>query len=285
MTVTDDDRLTAAEEVVRGASKWLVGALGAIGAVLIAGSQLSSIGTLPGDSFRFRVALLGLVGALAAVLAAIWVVVEQLVPRRWTLSELSREWTASGASVDGGIAKRIPKFRFPEIDWLAKNPEHLGGFGSIPAIKEAFDDADVDADLADIIDLINAVQAKAGYRGSEIRFRRLRWKIVVAMIVAGIGIASFAWAANPPASDDRPPSLRNANLTGADLRGADLAHADLSHANFSNADLGGATLEEANIDGAIWMNTICPDGVTSDAVAHGTAEESCEGHLLPTKGK
>lgn len=41
------DALKDATELLNGAAKWLIGALGAIGAVLIAGSQLSSIVSLP----------------------------------------------------------------------------------------------------------------------------------------------------------------------------------------------------------------------------------------------
>lgn len=74
--------------------------------------------------------------------------------------------------------------------------------------------------------------------------------------------------------------LRNANLKGANLTGANLTGADLTRANFKGANLTGANLTgatgatSANFAGAIWSNTVCPDG-TNSASAGG----SCSSHL------
>jgi hypothetical protein len=86
------DPLEHSRELIRGAAKWLVASLGVIGGTLIAGSQLSSIGSLSASSVRLYVALVGLAVGLAAVLWSIWSVVGLLSPRKWTLSELAADW-------------------------------------------------------------------------------------------------------------------------------------------------------------------------------------------------
>ena len=61
-----------------------------------------------------------------------------------------------------------------------------------------------------------------------------------------------------------------ANFTGASFVGAYLADADLrgaslAYANLTNANLTGANVLDASFVGAIWSNTICPDGTNSSA--------------------
>ncbi len=73
----------------------------------------------------------------------------------------------------------------------------------------------------------------------------------------------------------RSANLKGANLTGANLTGADLARANFKGANLTGAILTGATgATSANFAGAIWSNTVCPDGTTS-----ASAGGSCSSHL------
>ena len=56
-------------------------------------------------------------------------------------------------------------------------------------------------------------------------------------------------------------------------------HSDLSNVNLSGAiiedsDFNGVDLSSADLNGTVWMNTICPNGEYSDL--HG---QSCEGQL------
>ena len=67
-------------------------------------------------------------------------------------------------------------------------------------------------------------------------------------------------------------NLHQAGFDGANLSGADLVRADLTFSDLSNVNLRGADLTDAdltgaprifinpNFAGAIWSNTICPDG-------------------------
>jgi hypothetical protein len=96
--------LGTASELVNAAAKWLIGSLGVVGAILVAGSQLSSIGSLPIGG-RLALAAGGLALGLAAVMWSIWRVVDLLAPDRYTISELCREWSASGAVRGVGVSR------------------------------------------------------------------------------------------------------------------------------------------------------------------------------------
>jgi uncharacterized protein YjbI with pentapeptide repeats len=63
---------------------------------------------------------------------------------------------------------------------------------------------------------------------------------------------------------------QGANFTGASFVGAYLADADLrgaslAFANLTDANLTGAKVADTSFVGAIWSNTICPDGTNSNA--------------------
>jgi uncharacterized protein YjbI with pentapeptide repeats len=61
-------------------------------------------------------------------------------------------------------------------------------------------------------------------------------------------------------------NFTQANLTETNLTGADLTNADLTEANLTRANLTRANLTEANLTGAIFKNTIMPDGsIRSDS--------------------
>jgi uncharacterized protein YjbI with pentapeptide repeats len=60
-------------------------------------------------------------------------------------------------------------------------------------------------------------------------------------------------------------NLAGLNLTGVDLAGADLYLSTLAGANLTDANLDGTgELDDVDTTGAIWSNTICPDGTNSD---------------------
>jgi hypothetical protein len=96
MTATSDRNgsagLSASREVVRSAAKWFFAGLGGIGIVLVAGSQLSSIGALSPTSPRLYLALAGVVVGLGSILWAMWRVVDVLAGRRWAFEDVVREW-------------------------------------------------------------------------------------------------------------------------------------------------------------------------------------------------
>jgi hypothetical protein len=78
---------TATAEI-RSSTKWLLTAFAAVGAVLIAGTQLSSLGDAVNPLYLF-VASLGLVAGLAGVAWALWLAIAILAPHHLTLKILA----------------------------------------------------------------------------------------------------------------------------------------------------------------------------------------------------
>lgn len=279
---SDEDRrrdaLKEANEVLTSAGKWLIGALGAIGAVLIAGSQLSSIGTLRIGP-RFVAALIGLGIGLAAVLWCIWRVVDLLAPERYSISGLAKEWDASGSIKGVGVRTRRGRRRYPVPDWFGKNPEHLANHESPTQLLAHWNDRTA-CDREKVLEAINDMVRLANFQRNRAKFVQTKRPLGLGIMAAAAGICVFAWAANPGA--EPPPSLRNARLTDADLRGSSLIGVDLSGAILVRVNLRGATLRGSTLEGVTWIDTICPDGTNSDDTRGASQEPgSCAGHLNP----
>ncbi len=287
---TDEERRTKAladaNALLTGSAKWLITALGAIGAVLVAGSQLSSLGSLPVGP-RFTMAVGALAVGLLGVLWAIFTVLGTMTPPRYTISELDKEWTAAGATAatdrtGGGAATFWKRYRYPVVDWLARHPEHLAGQDSPGELLRHWTRSEQDGaeDREAALRAVNDMTQLAYYLRARSRFVRMRAPLVLAILVAAAGVSVFAWAANPATAP--APSLRNVSLVGADLTGAALTHADLTGADLTRANLKGANLTGATLTDVTWSGTTCPDGTNSDdtAAADGT-KGSCVGHLSP----
>lgn len=277
------DGLAESRELVRGAAKWFVAGLGAIGVVLVAGSQLSSIGSLSVHTARFYVALAGVTLGLLAILWAMWRVVDVLSPRQWAFEDLVAEWDAAG---DGAAPRGRPDHA-PVGRYFRAHKLFLGGYESPRAIQDLWEVSPAGrAGFDDLVDLMDDLLDKAATIDLQHRFRRLRFQIAMGVLLGAAGILGFAWAANPGDLDDAPPSLRNASLVGVDLHGASLRNVDLTGADLAGADLTGTDLAGAVLTDVTWEDTTCPDGTNSDARGTRAADGSvtggtCIGHLVP----
>ena len=287
-----------ANERIREAAKWLIGAFAAVGAALIAGSQLSSIGKLRGcfeltlECSRLWIALLGGAIGLAGVVWAIWIGAQLLLPLSLPPSDLQDEWKKGDKSA---------VYRF-----FARNRSYKQGFKDFEDLQnledaayDRYDKAEGKLDSAtrgsralereftkaqeELDELLERSEAFVLIANQELlaeRFKRSALpKLLGAAIVAALGIGLFAWAANPSEAALASASLRGADLSSTDLSGSNLRHADLedadlSGADLSGADLTGANLTDADLDGVVWSKTTCPDGTVSDNVGG-----SCENHL------
>lgn len=269
--------LSAARDLVRAAAKWFVGGLGAIGAVLVAGSQLSSVGSLDAGSSRFWIAVAGVSVGLLAILWAMSRVVDVLAPGRWSFEDVVAAWDRVGHRP----RRLFPNDRDAVGLYFRQHPLALGGYDSPGAIQQEYAESDADREgLDDLVNLMDDLLEKAATVSLQTRFTTLKWQIAAGVLLGAGGIVAFAWAANPADPAQPAPSLRGANLVGADLRGASLRNADLTHANLTNADLEGADLAGAKTGGAVWSHTTCPDG-TNSAVAAGRLPQTCSGHMTP----
>ncbi|MFJ3794268.1 pentapeptide repeat-containing protein [Kitasatospora sp. NPDC090091] len=276
----DFSGLWNANDKIRSAAKWIVASSAAVGAALLAGSQLSNIGKLPPSEGRFWWAVVGAVIGLIAVVCAIWLATRILLPLTVTIDQLVRQWDHP---------KRDLK---PAVDFFKYDTTYLQHYGSSPqGLKQAqadnetaLQDAGARGDQAakdtgmetrlTLAATVLGLEQLAQHKVLEGRFRRnLRWLMLTTGLAAA-GILAFAWASNPPAAQPPAADLKNAILAHANLRDADLKNAVLDHADFTCADLTGADLKHASLVGAKWHDTTCPDGKNSDKVGG-----SCAGHL------
>lgn len=118
---------------IRDAGKWLIGASAAVGAALIAGSQLSDIGSLPLCApgsltcARLPLAVLGATLALAGISYVMWRAVQLLLPVEVTPTELvgnwekTQDWKLDNLTRD---QKRLLD-RMPEIRYFRTNPDQI----------------------------------------------------------------------------------------------------------------------------------------------------------------
>jgi hypothetical protein len=297
-----EDRFREANERIRDAAKWLIGASAAVGAILVAGSQLSNIGKLqPG--FRLWVAIVGAVLGLWGVVAAIWTAVRLLLPVGITLQDVQSRWERWQDDLGRFRAWR-QRVEMPDVAFFKSNMVYLGGWEEPKLVEDAYRKAAIALKEArDAAASPPSHQVRRGRRKTSSgetlehlkdaqdraarnlrlateyarhywfvgQFRRVLLRLLVYATMTAVGIGLFAWAANPP---DPVVQLQEVSLKGAILRDADLSGADLTAADFTNADLTGASLSGAILNDAHWKNTTCPDGANSDQVG-GT----CRGHL------
>jgi hypothetical protein len=279
--------LSASRELVRSAARWFIAGLGAIGAVLVAGSQLSSVGALSPDTLRFWLAIVGVAVGLVAILWAMWRVVDVLSPAQWAFEDLVAAWDAAPADPPTprwwNRRQRRSVGRF-----LRDHPTYLGGFDSPAAIASVYEGSSARrAGLDDLVDLMDDLLDKASTVDLRSRFTTLRSQIAAGVLVGAAGIILFAWAANPADVAQPAPSLRYAQLRGADLQGASLRNVDLTGADLTDADLRDADVLGATLADVTWSNTRCPDGTNSDSGAGSganggkTLPGTCAGHLSP----
>jgi hypothetical protein len=272
--------LAAANQRIRDTAKWLIASAAAVGAALIAGSQLAGIGRLDVGwptstaTARLWVATLSALVALAAVVHAITGAVRVLLPVQVLIADLAENWDHPR-----------PDLR-STVDFLRRRPKYLQGKASPMELIEVRDELvaglgkpGADPKLRERIEVmdrrIEAVEDIAGHEALVHAFRTCLRRLTVAAAVAALGIVGYAWAANPPATTPTA-DLRNTHLTGADLRGADLRNAKLDGADLTGADLTGADLTGASVREVVWSGAVCPDGTRSDA-----AGATCRGHLTP----
>ena len=194
----------AAEDRVRETAKWLIVAFAAVGTTLIAGSQLSDLGTLQAGTIRFWVALAGVMVALGAVVAAIVSVSQVLVgdpvslgglsEGAGRLSKIREQLEADEALVPDGS---VSHFRVRYLNARAAQREAYEAYQASPS-----NDTQTTAQLADANARFRTAEAAnilevARFLAVAGAFRRARFWLAGSAAVAAIGVVAFAAAANP----------------------------------------------------------------------------------------
>jgi hypothetical protein len=253
---------------VREAAKWLIGAFAAIGGVLIAGSQLSSLGGLEGG--RLLLAVLAAVLALVGLALAIWLVFDIMLPSQATLHDLV-EAERRGDQGLGTIARDHPEL----LQGYSKKVAGLqssyraaliqrrraleGNYQTPPTVS---DDEVLRANnrVTSIGYAVDAVLSVAVYLALDrkLRSQSRKWLLFAAALGTAVAIIGFVFAANPPQDDEAGGDttaglqLDGALLPNASLAGQDLSNANLEATTLSDADLRAADLRDATITNARW---------------------------------
>ena len=201
-----------ATDNLRTAARWLLTAAAAAGAVLVAGVQLTSIGSLgPGDWPRLLAAASGLAAGLGAVgymifhasllLTDAWITLAQLVldPFNQQLKDSARRRDRKRADKIDRIRRELDGYQDEFFGSLADSISDLY-HRLIDANKKARESpspehAQAAADLKRAVDSL--VQA-ANYSYTRAEFAVLRRRLAGAGAVFVAGIVIFAYAANPP---------------------------------------------------------------------------------------
>lgn len=294
------ERFGTATKESRDAAKWLVGGFGAIGAALVAGTQMSSIGALE-DPVRLVVAItaaaIGLMAAATGAAVTMWV----LLPGYLTLSAIAKaeqrgprstdfayfgdvvtespdvgEGYATSVAGANGLLARLQKAL---ADRAAAYSAYLDAYGrraeDVPTKERAFEVAEERAsELARVgYGVVNAASYRRVNRGTR------PWVIAIILLalVIGVSVGVFAWAANPKQADQADKaaaglSLRGVVLADVDLSGRDLTTVDFQGATLTNVILRGSKLDATKLKSVTWSNVTCPDGANS-------GEGSCLEHL------
>ncbi|MGP0102344.1 MAG: hypothetical protein ACLPUT_12095 [Solirubrobacteraceae bacterium] len=201
------DAIQVAIDRYRDLAKYLIGIFAAVGALLVAGTQLSSIGSLSWrhDSERLIACVLGLAAALLAVFWVMRRAVDVLRPVDLSLESIAED-----------------RYLCTEIE---RHQALLAGAQSVSTLAALLASSPLSSpeERERWRRVADAVIDRAAYLEMSRRFNRAWRSIVVAAIVGAGGIFVLAWAANPSKSavTETQPTLApepipvTVNLTGA----------------------------------------------------------------------
>lgn len=211
---------------------WLIGALAAVAAAMIAGSQLTSIGQLSSDTeqHRLTLAIVGIVVAVGLILVAIGLLFWAQTPTNTDFLQLTE--IAAGTS-DRGIGARVR--RQVEADTaLHRNTGSLSRLMDAvattrahyyPLRQQRYDAAlaaagattdttrrehervrdlaaaqmeIVNGQLDQYLTALQRVSQLASFLRARRRYRVVSWVVMVLAALSTLAFVTFAWAANPP---------------------------------------------------------------------------------------
>ena len=203
---------------LRAAARWLLTAAAAAGGVLVAGIQLTGLGSLGAEDWpRLLIACLGLAAGLGAVGYLIFQASLMLTDEWITLAQLdmemiNRQLAGSSRRRDRLRLERISKIR-GELE--SYQDEFYGSVAdSISDLYRRLIEANKNArqspspahakEAAELRDVVDTVVQAANYSYARMAFAALRQHLIWAGTVFVAGIVIFAYAANPPAHAAKP---------------------------------------------------------------------------------
>lgn len=211
-----------ATDNLRAAARWLLTAAVAAGAVLMAGVQLTGIGSLgTGDWPRLIAACAGLAAGLGAVgylffQASLMLTDEWITLAQLDLEMINRQLAGSSRRRDRRRLERIKTIR-GELE--SYQDEFYGSVaGSIADLYRRLIEANRQARewpspehakaAADLKEVVDTLAQAANYAYVRSAFAALRQRLIWAGAVFVAGMVIFAYAANPPAATAKNPPPR-----------------------------------------------------------------------------
>jgi hypothetical protein len=212
-----DDVFTRSVDNIRRIANGILVTFGAIAGILIAGTQLSSIGQFEWSDTRLYFAIFAFTIALLGVGLCLRFVISVEAAGETTLSDLA-EKEATSLKKDGSI--KATSTKDPDIRFVHSNPEMLLGYKSITALQKDYRDAIEQQHIAFLAENKKAEQAAndIAYQLnahtiqpllSAVRYHRVKRtfdkgkdRILIVAPMIAVAIAVFVWAANP----EDPPS-------------------------------------------------------------------------------
>jgi hypothetical protein len=203
-TPPNPDPILAGIDRLRDTAKWLIGAYAGVGAILVAGLQLTSLGKVEDDT-RVWLAIAGAaaallavtlgIGAIARVLAPVSVVDEEDLGANsdmQTLTESDELWLK-------GMAPDLQTLRTEYAQALtAYQAARAAAVPPSPEADEA--KANARATMLALFDPLDRMRKQVLFNKVQNRFKNAKRLLLLSSLVVAAGVIAFAWAANP--SDD-----------------------------------------------------------------------------------
>ncbi len=220
-----------ATTALRDVAKWLIGALAAVAAVMLAGTQLSSLGALsaqhPGRLVTAVVAAAVVVAAISGAIYLLTTVLPMDFSGMHGLVEASREqpMRAVLAADSGYCGGRTSVSHLLDDYETARKAERLAYRTRAALAREEAEHPDPTKDLSAQLTCATKREALAtaevnelkknvtlliqmkGYLAVQRRFERARTGVIWLALVAAVGIIAFAWAAKPADATGPSPAL------------------------------------------------------------------------------
>lgn len=192
----------AATETLRSTVRWLLTAAAGVGGLLVAGLQLTSLGSLSLDDWRLWVGVSGVLVAVAGV-AYLVTRASQVLTNEWTtLAQLSVddfEARLAGATSECPLLHEIEVYKHELYAHVAETVEQL--YQRLIQANELARKAGVDEsaarNAAELREAADKVVQFANYHVTRGRFRTLSRQLAFAAAAVVVGVLLFAYAANP----------------------------------------------------------------------------------------
>lgn len=192
----------AATETLRSTVRWLLTAAAGVGGLLVAGLQLTSLGSLSLDSWRLWVAVSGVLIALAGV-AYLVTRASQVLTNEWTtLAQLSVDdfqARLAGATSESALLHEIEVYKHELYAHVAETVEQLYQrlIQANELARKAGGDESAARNATELREAADKVVQFANYHETRCRFRTLSYQLAFAAAAVVVGVLLFAYAANP----------------------------------------------------------------------------------------